>query len=93
MVDPLSSYDTLSKHRDPASVQSERLDALREMFSARSRITARRSALYAVLGAMVVVGFGIWGFAVETNTRDMPMRPPVPQRPAGPIMVVITPSR
>ena len=83
----------MSQYRDPASVHNERLEALSSAFAARSRAAKRRSAFYALLGAILVVAFGAWSFAVETNTRNMPLLPPVPTGGTGPIMVVIAPSR
>ncbi|WP_428374983.1 hypothetical protein [Lichenicoccus sp.] len=50
------------------------LDAEQDRFKARERRHARRVAFYAVLGAILVVGIGVWGFGVETNTRNAPIR-------------------
>ncbi len=87
MLIPLPSRPPVSVPRDPVAFYSERLDADHERFSAASRRATRRFGIYAVLGAALVVGFGIWGFGEETNTRNVPVwsaataRPPVP-RPA-----------
>ena len=91
MVDPIPLREPISKHRDPVSVHSERLDAMLEAFSARSRRTSRRFAAYAMLGAVVVVTLGIWGFAFETSTLQVPVRTPT-MASNGPVMVMIGPA-
>ena len=76
-----------------AASYSERLDAELDRFNARSRSGLWRSAVYAVLGAIAVVAFGIWGFGIETNTRNAPARPPPAALPPGStVMVVIKPN-
>nr|WP_321983155.1 hypothetical protein [uncultured Lichenicoccus sp.] len=64
------------------------LDAEQDRFRARERRQARRVALYAVIGAVLVVGIGVWGFGVETNTRHAPIHW---QKLAPSIAVVIRP--
>ena len=81
----------ISKHRDPLAVQSERLDAMLEAFSAESRRATRRLALAAVLGAFCVVAFGIWGFRFETNTRTMHVRRLPIAQSAEPVVIVLNP--
>ena len=53
---------------------NDMLDAEQERYASRERRHARRNALYAVIGAILVVGIGVWGFGVETNTRLAPIR-------------------
>ncbi len=83
MLIPLPSRPRAGVPRDPVAFYSERLDADHERFDAASRRATRRFGIYAVLGAALVVGVGIWGFGKETNTRNVPIRS-VPIR-SGPI--------
>ena len=91
MIDPPPPPGSgLGEH--PASY-SERLDAELDRFNARSRRGLWRSAIYAVLGAIGVVAFGIWSFGIETNTRNAPARPsPAAAPPGSTVMVVIKPG-
>lgn len=87
---PPSPASGLSEH---AAFYSERLDAELDRFNAESRKAVWRSGIYAVLGAIVVVGIGIWGFGVETNTRNAPARHiPAAPPPGSTVMVVIKPG-
>ena len=101
MLIPLPSRPPASVPRDPVAFYSERLDADHERFSAASRRATRRFGIYAVFGAALVVGVGIWGFGEETNTRNAPIRSaataraPAPRPAATPgstVMVVIRPG-
>ena len=98
MLIPLPSRPPVSVPRDPVAFYSERLDADHERFSAASRRAARRFGIYAVVGAALVVGVGVWGFGKETNTRNAPIRgaaiaPRGPATaPASTVMVVIRPG-
>ena len=77
----------------PPAFYSERLDAELDRFNARSRRGLWRSAIYAVLGAIVVVAFGTWSFRIETNTRNAPARQvPAASPPGSTVMVVIRPG-
>ncbi len=71
---------------------SERLDAELDRFNARSRKGVWRNAIYAVFGAIIIVGIGIWGFGVETNTRNAPVRHPPTPSPGPAVMVIIQPN-
>ena len=68
---------TIGSYRDPLTIYSERLDLAAERFEVRARGNARRSRLYAALGAVLVVAFGVWGFGMETNTRTATWHPVV----------------
>ncbi len=96
MLIPLPSRPPVS-----AAFYSERLDADHERFSAASRRATRRFGIYAVFGAALVVGFGVWGFGKETNTRNLPPRAaagarppraPSAAAPESPVMVLIKPG-
>ena len=63
------SHDAVAR----AAAFTEVLDAGQDRFTAGERRRSRRVALYAVIGALVVVGIGVWGFGVETNTRLAPI--------------------
>ena len=77
----------------PISGLNEQLDEELDRFDARSRRGVWRSAFYAVLGAILVVGFGIWSFGIETNTRNAPARhAPAALPQDAPVMVVINPG-
>ena len=71
---------------------NERLDAELDRFNARSRQGVWRNAIYAVLGAVVIVGIGIWGFGIETNTRNAPVAHPPAPSPGPAVMVIIRPN-
>ena len=100
MLIPLPSRPPVSVPRDPVAFYSERLDADHERFSAASRRATRRFGVYAVLGAALVVGVGVWGFGKETNTRNAPVRGAAARAPVlrpatipgSTVMVVIRPS-
>ena len=66
---------TIGSYRDPLTIYSERLDLVAERFEVRARGKARRSRLYAAIGAVLVVAFGVWGFGMETNTRTATWHP------------------
>ena len=85
---PIQS-DGTDQHAMP---YNERLDAELERFNERSRKGVWRNAIYAVCGAIVVVGIGIWGFGVETNTRNAPVRHSPAPSPAPTVMVIIKPN-
>ncbi len=99
MLIPLPSRPPVGVAREPVAFYSERLDADHARFSAASRRATRRFGIYAVLGAALVVGVGVWGFGKETNTRNVPIRPvtsggpPAPAAtPGSAVMVVIRPG-
>ncbi|WP_428393358.1 hypothetical protein [Lichenicoccus sp.] len=66
---------TIGRHRDPLTLYSERLDLVAENFEVRARSKVLRSRLYAAIGAVLVVAFGVWGFGMETNTRNATWHP------------------
>jgi hypothetical protein len=71
---------------------SERLDADLERFERETRRASRRLWPYAVLGAVLVVVFGVWGFGVETNTRNAPVHLAPPLAPGSAVTVTIHPG-
>jgi hypothetical protein len=72
---------------------TERLDADLRRFDLEARRASRRLWPYSVLGAVLIVGFGVWGFGEETNTRNAPVQPAPLLRPSGStVMVAIHPG-
>ncbi len=89
MADRPTEPVSINALRDPVSVERERLEARLERFATRSNAPGRRSGLYAVLGALLVVGFGVWGFRKETNTRLAPVH----AESTGAAVMVVLPAR
>lgn len=102
MIDPVQFPSPAGRLGERLAAYGERVDADLERFNIEQRRIARRRGLYAVLGAMIVVGIGIWGFGEETNTRNgpaataaLPQRgtaSPVGSPPNATVMVVIRPG-
>ena len=90
MLIPLPPRPPVSVPRDPVAFYGERLDADHERFSSASRRATRRFGIYAVFGAALVVGVGVWGFGKETNTRNVPTRSATLARARGPVAAPAT---
>ena len=73
MPHPLPQRPRTQDAAAQAAAFNDLLDAEQDRFHARERRHGRRMALCAVIGALLVVGIGVWGFGVETNTRNAPI--------------------
>ena len=90
---PLPTSSDTSRLSQRVASYSERVDAEHTRFNADWRRARRRFALCAVLGAVLVVGVGVWGFRIETNTTNAPIGRARSVKPQGStVMVVIDPG-